>query len=239
MCAQRTRATLLALVLLVSPASAFDLAKIDRRLDKEPRYQNQPQYCLLVFGPQAEHRVWLALDGEVLHADRNGNGDLTDNGEALRGADGPGGSRVFQAEVRTGPGAEVERVLLTVRVSERRKAPAHCFLTVAGEGTRKQYAGFDEGDPLHFANHPREAPVIHFGGCLTIRVRGDPRLARGGQPTELYAMIGTPGLGHGSFAALDYKGFPDGVSPVAEVAFPGRERGAKPITVKAALSERY
>jgi hypothetical protein len=45
---------------------------------KEPKYQNQPRYSLLVFGAKRQTRVWLVLDGNVLYVDRNGNGDLTE-----------------------------------------------------------------------------------------------------------------------------------------------------------------
>src|SRR5262249_47613321 len=63
---------------------AVDLAKIDRSLRKEPTYESkEPQYCLLVFGPEAAVRVWVVLDGDVLYLDRNGNGDLTDPGERI------------------------------------------------------------------------------------------------------------------------------------------------------------
>jgi hypothetical protein len=48
---------------------------------KEPVYRQPPRYCLLVFGPGAKTRVWLVLDGDVLYADRNGDGDLTQAGE--------------------------------------------------------------------------------------------------------------------------------------------------------------
>jgi hypothetical protein len=64
-------------------AAAADLTKIDRTIAKEPVYQNQPKYCLLVFGPDAKTRVWLVIDGDVLYVDRNGNGDLTEQGERL------------------------------------------------------------------------------------------------------------------------------------------------------------
>src|ERR1700716_872057 len=60
-----------------------DLTKIDRTIAKEPAYKGKPKYCLLVFGPEAKTRVWLGLDGDVLYADRNGNGDLTEEGERL------------------------------------------------------------------------------------------------------------------------------------------------------------
>jgi hypothetical protein len=68
---------------LGTSASAVDLLKIDRRIAKEPDYQQSPKYCLLVFGPEAKTRVWLVLDGNDLHVDRNGNGDLTDAGERV------------------------------------------------------------------------------------------------------------------------------------------------------------
>src|SRR2546430_659994 len=67
-------------------APAGDLAKIDRTLGKEPAYQSKPRYCLLVFGPEARFRVWLAFDGDTVYVDRNGNGDLAEPGERLEPA---------------------------------------------------------------------------------------------------------------------------------------------------------
>jgi hypothetical protein len=63
--------------------SGDDLSKIERLIKKEPAYKSTPRYCLLVFGPEADKRVWLVLDGDVLYIDRNGNGDLTEAGERL------------------------------------------------------------------------------------------------------------------------------------------------------------
>src|SRR5262249_22100451 len=69
-------------------ALAADLSKIDRAIAKEPIYQSKsPKYCLLVFGPDAKFRVWLVHDGNVLFVDRNGNGDLTDQGERVEGTE--------------------------------------------------------------------------------------------------------------------------------------------------------
>src|SRR5436305_7966799 len=65
-------------------AAAADLSTIDRTIKKEPAYQAKPKYCLLVFGPEAKARVWLVLDGDVLYVDRNGNGDLTEDGERVQ-----------------------------------------------------------------------------------------------------------------------------------------------------------
>jgi hypothetical protein len=36
-------------------------------------------------GPEAKTRVWLVLDNGVLYADRNGNGDLAEPGEQVKG----------------------------------------------------------------------------------------------------------------------------------------------------------
>jgi hypothetical protein len=70
--------TTMILLLACSPAWAADLATIDRTIKKEPKYAGSPRYCLLVFGHEAKHRVWLVQDGNTLYVDRNGNGDLTE-----------------------------------------------------------------------------------------------------------------------------------------------------------------
>lgn len=64
--------------------TAADLKTFDRTLRKEPAYAGTPRYALLVFGPDAQDRVWLVHDGDALYADRNGNGDLTDDGPPAR-----------------------------------------------------------------------------------------------------------------------------------------------------------
>ena len=61
-------------LLLPSTCVAVDLATIERKIREEPEYQTQPRYCLLVFGPTAESKTWLVIDGKRLYLDRNGNG---------------------------------------------------------------------------------------------------------------------------------------------------------------------
>src|SRR5262249_53662541 len=56
---------------------AGDLARIDRTITKEPAYKGRPLYCLVALGPGAKDRVWLVLDGETLHVDAKGSGDIT------------------------------------------------------------------------------------------------------------------------------------------------------------------
>jgi hypothetical protein len=71
------------------PMAAADLARIDRTIAKEPRYQSgAPRYCLLVFGPDAGMRAWLVQDGPTLYVDRHANGDLTQPGNKVAAVKG-------------------------------------------------------------------------------------------------------------------------------------------------------
>jgi hypothetical protein len=68
-----------------------DPAKVERRIEKEPAWVGRPRYALFVFDRAAHFRVWAALDRtkaglayeDVLYFDRNGNGDLTEDGERI------------------------------------------------------------------------------------------------------------------------------------------------------------
>ena len=81
----RTPTLLATAVLLLAPlAQAADLAKIERKIAKEPVYQTKtPKYCLLVFGLDAKTHVWLVQDGDTLYVDKSGNGDLTGDGKRV------------------------------------------------------------------------------------------------------------------------------------------------------------
>ncbi|HKB03128.1 MAG TPA: hypothetical protein VKD90_12960 [Gemmataceae bacterium] len=69
---------------LAAALPAADLAKVPRTIGKEPTYATKaPRYLLLAFGPEAKDRVWVVFDGDTLYVDRNGNGDLTEPGEAV------------------------------------------------------------------------------------------------------------------------------------------------------------
>jgi hypothetical protein len=65
------------------PPAVPDLSKVDRTIVKEPSKLSQPRYCLMVFGPRAEVRIWMIKDGDRLYVDRNANGDLTESEESL------------------------------------------------------------------------------------------------------------------------------------------------------------
>src|SRR5439155_24294253 len=105
--------TLALLAIGSAPLPATDLSKIDRTIGKEPVYKSKPMYCLLVFGPEAKTRVWLVLDGETLYVDRNGNGNLTEDGARLepffRHSNQPFTPRLFQHWFKVGDIAAADR----------------------------------------------------------------------------------------------------------------------------------
>jgi hypothetical protein len=153
-------------------ALATDLSKIDRAIRKEPTYQSKsPKYCLLVFGPEAAARVWLVLDGDVLYVDRNGNGDLTEDGERIGLAKIP--SRMesyaqlfFDVRNLKPVGEKVDRNyprMAVVRDKERGYS-----VGVELGGGRLQ-CSFD--DRLQWSDRPKDAPILHFDGPLTLNHR--------------------------------------------------------------------
>jgi hypothetical protein len=112
---------LISLILLAACGSAIaaDLAAVDRRIEKEPKYAGQPRYCLLVFGRQAKNRVWIVQDKDTLYVDRNGNGDLTEADEKVSAkksspGDGDGGRSFEVGELKVGGKTHVG---LTVNLS--------------------------------------------------------------------------------------------------------------------------
>ncbi|HKB05689.1 MAG TPA: hypothetical protein VKD90_25945 [Gemmataceae bacterium] len=281
----RLSPALLAL-LVAAPALAADLTKIDRSLKKEPVYQSKsPKYGLLVFGPKAETRVWLVLDlGEpwdndsaknTLYVDRNGDGDLTGPDERvvctlkkqeLIASFSPEPSVTYSPVFDVGDIVEhdgkTRHTKLTVRVDSyiQRYRPVFLEVNVAGRG--EQFAG---GQLLAFADRPQDAPAIHFGGPLTLRLsmetgilhvpinyddkpepgwydkhppKYEERSLVRGEARMLVAQIGTPGLGRGTFAALSAGVPPAGLHPAAAIEFPPADPKEKSVRVSARLDSR-
>ena len=83
---------LLGWALLWPITATADSLPIDRTLRREPAYGAKPQYCLLLFGPERQTRVWLVAAGEAFYADTNGDGDLTQPGKRVYSV---GNSRSF------------------------------------------------------------------------------------------------------------------------------------------------
>jgi hypothetical protein len=276
--------------LLPVAASTADLTKIERRLAKEPEYRSKsPRYCLLVFGPKAETRVWLVLDlnsepwqkdaeKNILYVDRNGNGDLTESGERVACTLTPQEhhfSFTPKPSITYDPRFVVGEILerdgktrhaeLTLDVNSYVQDYRPCTISVNVSGRGKQFAG---GRLLRFAERPSEAPIIHFNGPLAMRLAMETgvmfvpinyddedsakrrrwydkhpptyeerKLVRG-EEGSIYANLGTPGLGRGTFVSLSAGAPPADAHPVAEIAFPTADPEQPPATVRIALKQR-
>jgi hypothetical protein len=236
-------------------AGPVDLTKIDRTIAKEPAYRSKsPKYCLLLFGPEAKTRVWLVHDGDRLYIDRNGNGDLTEDGEEVKGVEKrPNISSATERErvepwfwkfdvgaVREG---KLKHAALVVEIAHVEHIPKegkprivdHTLVALKLEGKWQQsaYGSFS------FSRRPQDAPVIHFHGPLTIVPRYESQvLKRGGNGYKLRAAIGTPGLGKGTFAILDPEAVPADIHPVAEVEFPAASADAQATRARFLLARR-
>src|SRR5262249_8158195 len=232
-----------------------DLGKIDRTIGKEPAYRTKsPRYCLLLFGPGAKTRVWLVHDGDRLYVDRNGNGDLTEEGEEVKGVEqrpnvtpAVKGERVEGRVWRFHIGAvrqgKVKHEALAVEIQHFEYTPEggkprvvdHTSVTLELEGKWQQSAAGN----FSFARRPQGAPVIHFNGPLTLAPRYESQvLKRVGNGHRLRTGLGTPGLGEGTFAFLTTDAVPAGIQPVAEVESPPASADARPIRVRVVLDRR-
>jgi hypothetical protein len=63
-------------------------------------------------------------------------------------------------------------------------------------------------------------------------------LTRKEGPQVFGLLIGTPGLGNGTFAAVANGIVPKDVHPVAEFEFPNKSEGGPPVKARFSLSER-
>ena len=196
------------LALLLPATSAWaDLSKVDRSIGKEPGYSGNPEYCLMVFGPDARTKVWLVLDGDRLYVSRHADGNLTDPGDAIQAAKEDVQQTFKVGDVVASPDGKAHAQVLVLKFG------GSLYVDATLDG-RHQSAGNDANGALKFAPTPADAPVIHFGGPLTLRP--DSSHLHRGDAKPLYVMIGTPGLGAGTFASLQYDTIPATAYPVAE-----------------------
>ena len=111
-----------------------------------------------------------------------------------------------------------------------------------------QSAGRDREGELGFAAGPQDAPIVHFDGPLRITLPDQEQfLAHGKEGVDLQAAVGSPGLGKGTFAYLDYacaadgkieEVIPTGAHPVAEVTYPPKDPAGRPVRRKWVLKQR-
>lgn len=262
----RTRMPLFlaALVWAAGELGAADLRKIDRTIAKEPAYKNKPKYCLLVFGEQAQTRVWLVQDGDVLYVDRNCNGDLTEKDERVALKEKHPNIRNFEAgDIHDGTLTHTGLTVMHYRVSaedvgnasemarilRQSGGPWAWAINAAAERSAedkrslpkriKYLVNGDGRGTLLFADRPSDAPIVQFNGPWTLGLQDLKQRVTVGQKSRLTFGVGTPGIGPGTFSFILYPDtIPADAYPVAEITFPARNPGDKPIRRKYVLKER-
>ena len=253
--AARLCLTLAAIALLADSAEAVDLQKIDRSIRKEPVYQSEnPQYCLLVFGPKANVRVWLVADGDGLYVDRNGNGDLTDPDERFNP------DSVFH-DMSGRPEVKLMRsFFLRLPNDFQTSRSCHAHPNVFGliveqsipvddredasvKRVRKRPFRVCIGDPrcgqdstLAFASRPADAPILYVDGPLHLDLHRYSDTLHRGETRWLEVQGLNPGLG-ATFRLELPEGMND-IHPVAEIECPPRWPGAEPIRFRIELPGR-
>jgi hypothetical protein len=100
------------------------------------------------------------------------------------------------------------------------------------------FAWVDNQGFLAFSDRPQGAPILHFGGPLTLRMNPGDKLRRGAEPPDTTLLLGTIGLGAGAFVTMSYDLVPKDVRPVVDVRFPAKQPGQQPVTRKYVLKER-
>jgi hypothetical protein len=281
----RLLAGALTAVLLIGSGDlvAADLARLDRTIHKEPAYQSkEPRYCLLVFGPEAETRVWLVLDlpydplrekpgaKDCLYADLNRDGDLTQPQEripvtvvtskrrdAFTGQEREKHLPQFKVGDVTSANGKTTYSNLVVDVGWYVVGRPDRAVTVSVDvpGLGRQSVG---GSEFWFGTSPAKAPVLWFGGALTMRValsgvvhfpvdytgkepplpwHEEVPLVRG-RICMLSVEIGSAGVGFGTFNTITANIPPKDLHPVARIELPHRDAGKPPIVLTAELSQR-
>ena len=213
------------------------LENVTRTITKEPGYASIPKYLLLVLGEKADSQVWIIEDGEKLYVDKNGNGDLTDDGPALTPSDrrqlGDTGwdfDYVLDELVLSNGSRHTDFSLARWNYGEKEDGYG-LRLTLHGE--TPMYAGWTP----FWAGSPAKASIIHFGGALTPKMLRYRDFEIGSETRRLSVAFVNPGVGEGAAARLSIDALPKTVIPELQIEWPVAERNA-PLHTSHRLDQR-
>lgn len=233
---------------------------------KEPKYQKEPRYALLVFGPKRETRVWMVLDGTTLYVDRNANGDLTEPDERIEPNNpkdesnrfGNPGSHthfdILEFTVKTGASG-TSKFQLNHWIRDEKFAPKTDFdkklhaewLKLRHEnGTLWRKEGLGQGQtPAVFMPKSADAQVCALDGPLTFVVRLPEYqvLQRGEAGCDLAFCIVVMGRPHRGaerpfYNPLSTNEVPEKAHLEVEIEYPAKGANAPPLRRKYLLKQR-
>jgi hypothetical protein len=217
------------LYFFIPRALAGDGDEIKRPPLKEPVYQTKYiEYWLLVFGAEAKTRVWVVRDGDTWYIDRNGNGDLTEEGKRVEAKDG-----YFKEPVQVSAGKSL------YKITQFADHSINYYIAVEAEGKHRQYT------TARSARSPKDARIIHFDGPLVMGLKyTDPAkqpVERRNKSFDFSVLIGTADPSHNDPwgpVIENTKYVPADAHPVAEFEFAPKNAGGEPIKLKVVLKER-
>ena len=211
-------------------AKTLERIKSEYRITKEPDYKAPVQYCLLLLGPDNPRRLWLASDGITLYVDRNGNGDLSEQGEAI-----PFRAEGFAAYFEDAGERGRRPLHIAVRQRDWEKATGGYWSVRAAVGSGWPMYAFAH----KFAKEPDDAPVIHLGGPMRMglyELQG-LSLTRGGEAElNAYVACAYPGVER-AFVDVDEWQRKD-IHPLAEIRLPPKTSEADQILLRVPLARR-
>lgn len=223
--------------------------ELDRSLVREPSYPSPPRYALLVFGRDAKKQIMVVQCGSILYVDRNGNRDLTEKSERIvgtRNTVGRSGRQRHRIVFRVGDivGANKEKLGFVYEHYRDRSLGDffHLYKNFQpkpyAHGQRLQGLPGDSRGEFELSSKRETCPVYHFQGPLTMRRIGNDSFIAGQMDENLAIRIGTPGIGQGSFAAVETDNVPKDVHPKAVLVFQNRLNPKTPIRLTLILKKR-
>lgn len=189
----------------------FDYSKVDRKIARQPKFVAEPRYAMLLLG-DGKARIWMALDKtagdaahyNVLHFDRDADGNLGEEGERIVATDAR--EQGLQWKVGKVEPADAKISLDDVQLAyyTNEKPP---FLTISFRmnGKVKVYGAYGpDRKYLQFADSPEKAPILHADpwGALNFFHAHPSELAIGESETFML-YVGTRGSGPSTFMAVD------------------------------------
>lgn len=210
----------------------------DRTILKEPKYQSSPKYSLITLGDSGDMKVWMVEDGKRLFVDKNGNGDLTDDGPPIE----PSSVRkmdaarwdfqyVIPALTLTNGSRHTNFVLRRWNYGD----PEDSYgLSLSVNDQMPMYAGWFG---TFWSTNPATAPVIHFGGPFTPQMLRRKEFTIGESHQRLSLCFINPGSGPGAVSRLSIDALSSFVVPKLTIEWP-TAAGAAPLRTSHLLSER-
>jgi hypothetical protein len=218
------------------------LDKIERRIAKEPKYTHLPRYALLVLGTEGSEKVWIVEDGKALYVDRNGNGDLTDDGPPVKPTNVrslghlPNGDPKWDFDYvldEIEPGVDSRHTEFRLARWNYGDGQDEYGLHLRLNGATPMYAGWTP----FWGKSAKEAPLIHFGGPLQLRMLRFKEFVLSPGTGRLSLAFVNPGQGEGAHTRLSIDAVPDDLIPVVEIEWPVA-KDSPPLRTTHRLTER-